>query len=185
MRHLPGLRTYVHLKAGALVLAREGESDIVQSACREVLQHAASFQYGGEAGFRHWLYATALRKLLDKRAFHGAERRDPRREQSLPNEHEPRAELAELRCASPSGVAIAREELDRLARELGALEDDQREVVLLSKVVGLSRAEVAREMRRSEASVRNLLHRALARLADALERGAEQDSLGQARDARD
>jgi peptide/nickel transport system permease protein len=47
VRHLPGLRTYVHLKVGGLVRAREAESDIVQSVCREVLQRAGAYTYGG------------------------------------------------------------------------------------------------------------------------------------------
>jgi RNA polymerase sigma-70 factor (ECF subfamily) len=167
VRHLSGLRTYVHLKAGGLVRAREAESDIVQSICREVLQRAGSYRYGGEAGFRHWLYTTALRKILDKRAFHTAERRDVRREGEAPPGSLPR----DARFASPSGVAIGLEELERLKEAFGELDEDHREVVLLSKVVGLSRTEVALEMQRSEAAVRNLLHRALARLAERLAPG--------------
>ena len=42
-------------------------------------------------------------------------------------------------------------------------------MILLSRVVGLSRAEVAQGMARSEASVRDLLHRALSLLAQRLE----------------
>ncbi len=43
---------------------------------------------------------------------------------------------------------------------------------MLSRVVGLSRAEIAVRMGRSEASVRNLVSRALAELAGHLEGGA-------------
>jgi RNA polymerase sigma-70 factor (ECF subfamily) len=164
VRHMPGLRTYVRLKTGGLVRAREAESDIVQSVCREVLQRAPSYRYGGEAGFRHWLYTTALRKILDKRSFHTAARRDVRNEETTgEDEHGP-----SVRFASPSGVAMGREELERMSQAFEELDPDHREVILLSRVVGLSRTEVAGEMGRTEASVRNLLHRALAQLAKRL-----------------
>ena len=42
---------------------------------------------------------------------------------------------------------------------------------MLSRIVGLSRAQIAEETGRTEAAIRNLLPRALARLADALESG--------------
>ena len=50
---------------GPQLRAKESASDLVQSVCREVLGRLDRFQHGGEAGFRHWLYATALRKVRD------------------------------------------------------------------------------------------------------------------------
>jgi DNA-directed RNA polymerase specialized sigma24 family protein len=38
-RHLPGLRAFVRLRAGPAVRTRESTTDVVQSACREVLAH--------------------------------------------------------------------------------------------------------------------------------------------------
>jgi RNA polymerase sigma factor (sigma-70 family) len=169
VRHLPGLRRYVRLKTGALVRGREAESDIVQSVCREVLQNQADFHYGGEAGFRHWLYTTALRKILDKRKLHTAARRDVRREEVHGSEDGRPEREPSAPGTSPSGVAIGREELERMADAFDELPADYMEVILLSRVIGLRRAEVAREMGRTEASVRNLLHRALNELARRLE----------------
>ena len=179
VRHLPSLRSYVRLKAGAIVRAREAESDVVQSVCREVLQHEGQFRFGGEAGFRHWLFATALRKILDKHKLHTAERRDVRREVAPPAggaSSAPERPDVELKFASPSGIAIARERLEELAAAFDRLPPDYAEVILLSRVIGLSRAEVATAMDRTEASVRNLLHRALAELARHLDRGGDGDA---------
>jgi len=163
--HLPGLRAYVRLKAGPLVRAREGESDIVQSTCRQVLEHKDVFQHGGAGHFRRWLYTTALRKILDKHDFHTAARRDARRNANA--ESQLLAVYAHL--CTPSRVASAREQLDSIESAFAALDEDQREVVLLSRIMGLSRADVAAEMGRSEGSVRNLLHRTLAKLSRDLE----------------
>ncbi|MBI1382702.1 MAG: sigma-70 family RNA polymerase sigma factor [Planctomycetaceae bacterium] len=171
VRHLPRLRTYVRAKAGGLVLAREDASDIVQSVCREVLERAPGVRASTEAEFRAWLFKTTLRKILDKHKLHTADKRDVRREaEGVAGEDR----MPDRRYASPTGAAIGHEELERLARGLDFLSEDQREVVLLSRVVGLSRAEVASEMGRTEASVRNLLHRALGELSGHLERGTDR-----------
>lgn len=166
-RHLPGLRAWVRLKAGPLVRACEGESDLVQSTCREVLARRERFVHRGDVQFRRWLYTTALRKILDRHEFHTAARRDVRRGTSSAD-----AELLAVysELGTPSGVASAREQLDRIEAAFAELSGDQREVVLLSRILGLARAEVAAEMGRSEASVRNLLHRSLVKLARLLER---------------
>jgi RNA polymerase sigma-70 factor (ECF subfamily) len=163
--HLPGLRAFVRLKAGPTLRARESESDVVQSTCREVLVRADTFQHGGEAGFKHWLYSTALRKILNKHEFHTAGKRDARRDA----DGDVQLLGAYDAFCSPSRLASAREELDRVENAFEKLAPDHREVVLLSRVVGLSRAEVAQEMGRTEASVRNLLNRALVHLAQHLE----------------
>ena len=60
--HLPELQEYVRRRMGD-VLDQESSSDLVQSTCREVLQHLDRFQFDGEEGFRRWLWATALRKI--------------------------------------------------------------------------------------------------------------------------
>lgn len=170
--HLPTLRAFVRMRAGPALRAREAESDIVQSVCREVLEHADGFRYAGESGFRRWLYMTTVRKVLHKDAHQHAERRDVRREQGLADGAEQLGELGHAyRFASPSQEAIGREELERMESALARLADDDREVILLSRIVGLSRTDIAAEMGRTEAAVKNLLHRALAKLADELRSG--------------
>lgn len=167
-RHLGALEAYVRLRVGRAFGAREGASDLVQSTCRDLLERMDGFRHGDEAAFRHWLYATAARKIADRFAYHGAERREAARERPS---HEASAILgaAFAGVASPSEVVMGAELVERLQRAFGELEDDEREVVLLSRVVGLSRAEVARALGRSEAGTRNLLHRTLVKLAELLD----------------
>lgn len=170
-RHLPGLEAFVRLRVGRAFGAREGASDVVQSTVRDLLENADSFRHGGEAAFRHWIYATAARKIADKHAFHGAARRDRGREGGVPGaagEADPLAELF-ARSASPTQRVQAAELLQRLEGAFAHLADDEREVVLLSRVAGLPRAEVAAAMGRSENAVRNLLHRTLIKLAERLD----------------
>ena len=88
-RHLPGLEAYVRLRVGRAFGPRDGVSDVVQSACRDLLERLDGFQHGGEHAFRHWLYATAARKIADRFAFHGAERRNAGREAPPPRPRRP------------------------------------------------------------------------------------------------
>ena len=69
---------------------------------------------------------------------------------------------------SPSRQAIALEELALLERAFERLPEHYQEVLTLSRIVGLSQVQVAEEMGRTVPSVRNLLNRALVRLADAM-----------------
>src|SRR5215207_3597350 len=116
-RHLPGLRAFVRLRAGPLVRARESSSDLVQSVCREVLEHSERFQHATESAFRQWLYTTALRKIQHRRDYWAAEKRNPGRE-AAPGAGASDADAGVLACyrslSSPSRHAVAREELERI-----------------------------------------------------------------------
>ncbi|MFG0315975.1 MAG: sigma-70 family RNA polymerase sigma factor [Planctomycetota bacterium JB042] len=164
--HLPGLRAFIRLRMGRDLRARESCSDLAQSVCREVLEHIGRFRYRGEAEFRRWLYVEAQRKIANRVQFHRAERRDVQREVRAPTEADDRRLGALYRgTLTPSRRLLAKEQVERLEEAFDRLTDDHREVVVLSRIVGLSRAEVAERMGRTEDSVRNLLHRALSKLA--------------------
>jgi RNA polymerase sigma factor (sigma-70 family) len=137
---------------------------------RDLLQNAEQFRHGGEAAFRHWIYATAARKIADKHAFHLAGMRDRRREagRAAESEEDPLVRLL-ARSASPTQKVSAAELYQRLEEAFKELSEDERQVVLLSKVMELSRAEVAAAIGRTENATRNLLHRALIKLAGRLD----------------
>ena len=168
-RYLPSVRAYLRVRAGGLLLDKESASDLAQSVCRSVLERADQFWTGEEDGFRRWLFKTAERKVLDRYAYYTAEKRSPEAEDPL-QESGLHATLAaygdDLR--SPSQDAMAREELGRLEEAIEGLPDDLREVVILAKIVGLSRAAIGEELGKSEGAVRMMLHRALARLSDVM-----------------
>lgn len=165
-RHLPGVLAFVRASAGAALLAREESLDLVQSACRELLRDAPSGGWRDEAGFRRWLYLAAERKILDRARYHGREKRGAGRVGATLSE----AELGALsrgwaELATPSRVAIGREQVARLEAALARLSELDRRVILLARVAGLPHAMVAAELDTSEANARSALRRALARLA--------------------
>lgn len=171
--HLEGLRAFVRLRTGPELRQRESSSDLVQSVCREILEQAHRFQHPSESAFRRWLYTTALRKIADRAEHWRAQKRDAGREQSWPSRGSDAALFQRYRSfSSPSAHASLREEVERVERAFEELTDEQREVITLAHVAGLSRAEIAQQMERSEGAVRVLLHRSLARLAEILDRPA-------------
>ena len=105
-RHLPDLTRYVRRRTDALVASRESSRDLVQSVCREVIEHGARFRHGGEEDFRRWLFRTAERKIIGRYRYYTAERRAASREHPL--------EEGPARAApgtTPSQDAIGREQL--------------------------------------------------------------------------
>lgn len=170
VRHVDGLRAFVRLRVGPELRAKESNSDLVQSVCREVIQEARRFQHPSESAFKSWLFTTALRKIADRAEHWRAQKREAGREERLPSRADDGALLSYYRSiSSPSQHAVAAEERERIERAFEELTDEQREVIVLARVAGLSRAEIAAQTGRSEGAVRVLLHRSLARLSEMLD----------------
>jgi RNA polymerase sigma-70 factor (ECF subfamily) len=70
--------------------------------------------------------------------------------------------------AGPEAMATLRDDLERVARALAGLTDDQREVVELRFFAGLSVYEVAAAMGRQEGTIRGLQFRAIAAMRRSL-----------------
>lgn len=164
-RYLPALRAFVRLRADPALRARESDSDLVQSTCRAILQRAGQFQFGGEEGFKRWLFTTALRTMIDKNARWRTEKRaGPRME------HDDEAGQEYYRSlSSPSQQAIARETRERIEQAFSELTEEEREVISLARIAGLSHREIGLAMNRSEGATRVLLHRSLVNLARRLD----------------
>jgi RNA polymerase sigma-70 factor (ECF subfamily) len=183
-RHIAELRAFVRLRAGKLIRERESTSDIVQSVCREVLQNMERFRHPSDVAFKQWLFKTALRKLVDRRDFYLAEKRDVLREVRLGRGGESGEEApgesrlldAYRRFSTPSHGAEVRDEIARIEAACDELSEEEREVIALAHLVGLSRAEIADQLGKSPGAVRVLLHRAIAKVVDRLADGRDGSS---------
>jgi len=165
-QNMAALQAFVRATAGRGLLQFEEHDDLVQSVCREILDHADRFQHPRPEAFRRWLFSEARRKVLSRRRHHHAQRRDAAR---IEVSDEPDA-LERLLGAyrsftSPSAGLQKREQVERIETALERLPEDQRTVVLLAHLGQWSRNDIAAEIGRSSGAVRMLLHRALATLA--------------------
>ena len=166
---MPEIRAVVRLRSDWLIRRKESESDLVQTVCRQVLENLPDYRGDTEASFKSWLSTIVLRKILDRRKYYGAEKRDVGKEVRMPSDTASSLVNCYATVGTPSRHAVAEEEVRRIEKAFDLLPEDYREVLSLGCLAGLPHREVAVEMNRSEPSVRKLLSRARARLAILLE----------------
>ena len=180
-QHLPALRAFVRLRMGPTLRSKESASDLVQSACREVLENADRYQFQGDENFKRWLFTTALRVVKNKAKYWQREKRDAGREvrqRARSTSFGSGASFSDCyrSLITPSRDALAKEEVERFEQAFESLAEEYREVISLSRIVGLSHKEIGEQMNRSEAATRQLLHRALAALALSLGRNSRESA---------
>lgn len=166
-QHLAGLRAFVRAKSGERIRQHESCSDLVQTVCREALDAIGSYQWRGEASFRNWLFTVALNKIRGRADYYAAERRDARREAA----GDEVLALAYASMFGPSQHAIAAEAVAGFERALDQLSDEHKEIIVLSRLVGLDHGEIAEQLGIERGTVRTRLARALSRLATAMANG--------------
>ncbi len=134
--------------------------ELVQDAFLRV--HNARDRYVPEAKFSTWLY-----RIASNLAFN--ELRRPRRRHIHDSTDDDGATLS-LRSeeSRPDAVAGARLLGREVERELKRLPERQRMALWLSAAEGLSYADIAASLQTTEKSVKSLVHRARATLADRL-----------------
>ena len=139
------------------VVAPGSGEDVASDVWLSVTQGIAAFD-GGEGDFRGWVFTVARRRAIDwarRRA------RQPRLAAA--------AGVDVVDPAATSSVLVDTE--TALASTLALLQQltpDQREVVALRVIVGMTVSETAAVVNKSEGAVRVLSHRGLRLLADRL-----------------
>jgi RNA polymerase sigma factor (sigma-70 family) len=131
--------------------------DILQSVALEALGEVPTFAPRGAGAFRHFLHMLVTRKIRDRAAGFAAKKRH--------------GTVALDQDVVGTASAIRYHDAERyeaLERALLQLEAPEREVVLLHRIDGLPTKEIATRMHQSDAAVRKLYSRALARLRELL-----------------
>jgi len=166
--NLPKLRTYIRLRSGRFLRALESSSDLAQSVCREVLADLVEGEYPGDRGFRAWLFLTARRKIADRVRYYRAEKRDAGRLVSSPS----KADIEQIAdgyaragLGTPSRAAMTAERVAQIEAAMDRLTPGDRDLIAQRRVLGMTYAEIAERMGKSEGAVRVQLHRALSRLS--------------------
>lgn len=111
---------------------------------------------GGVAGLRTFVFSIAHARMVD----------DQRRRHRAPVELPFEPDLDGREEASAEAEALARISPQEVVRLLGVLPDDQREVLTLRLVAGLTVEQVADVMGKSVGAIKQLQRRALIRLRE-------------------
>jgi len=138
---------YVVLKVGSRVDAE----DLTQQVFLKALESIESFRWRG-VPFSSWLYRIAHNQVVDYYRKKSREKVVSLDEARTPSPDDP-AELAEQKLR-----------MEQLAEACGQLSEMQREVISLRFAGGLSVAETAKTMGKSEGAAKVLQHEALKNL---------------------
>ena len=154
-----------HAYAGRLrgYLRSRGASepdDLVGDVFLQIARNLSTFE-GDESAFRSWIFMVAHHRLIDER------RRATRRPVDLIDEP--------VRLERPSKIDVAAEAVGNVATDelyelLETLTDDQRNVLVLRMVAGLSLDETATAIDKNLGAVTQLQRRGLAALRREIER---------------
>lgn len=162
----PRLRLLLAHLAGRAVRARVEVDDLAQEVFLRVLAHPGGMpeREDGEAALWRLLVHVARHCVIDVARAARAQKRAGRTEAlvrsdwSSPGLHESQVAQTGAGLATRAGEA---EESGRLARAFERLDPDHRRVIGLRQLEGLSAAETARRMGRTESAVHSLYRRAL------------------------
>lgn len=164
--HRPYLRLLARRFLDGPLAQRLDASDVIQQTLLSAFRNFEKFDGEATAEFVAWLTRIHERNLHDVVRRHRLSRK-----RSV--EHEERVEsdmpFVDPRASSPSRRLLRGEQAVRLAAALEELTNDQREAIRLRHLEGLSLADIAMRLGRSESAVAGLIHRGLASLRRLLE----------------
>ena len=164
----------VRLRMGKELRSKLDSMDLVQDAFVSALKDLGKFTYKNEGDFLRWLSRIAENRLRGHLHRLHANKRDIRKEVRLNNrrritEDSFVAALEAVDTTTPSAIMSKKEEFDKLARAIEALSPQYREVIVLTKIEGLSYKEIGDRLGKSSEAVRKLVSRALEALISIFE----------------
>ncbi len=171
-KYRPRLAVLIHYRLGHQLRTEVEVDDILQETLLEAFKEFDKFGYRGPGSFFRWLSLIAEHVIIDEARFQGRDRRRATeivsfRSESNPGGPEP------VDTMTPSRLFAQNEGVQLLLRRLDALPEHYREVILLSKINGLTTREVAEKLGRTPEATALLLHRAIKQFRQLRESGGE------------
>ena len=143
--------------------------DLVQDTLIHAFNGLNNFTYKNEGDFVRWLSKIAENELRGNLKKLHAGKRDIRKEVRLDNYGSTTVagfvgNVVPNKATTPSVIMSRKEELDKLNRAIDSLKSEYREIIVLTKLEGLSYKEIAGKLGKSSDAVRKLVSRAMAEL---------------------
>jgi RNA polymerase sigma-70 factor (ECF subfamily) len=165
----------VRFRMGREIRSKLDSMDLVQDAFVLALQDLGDFTYRDEGDFLRWLSKIAENRIRDNVKKLHANKRNIRKEVSLRN----RVSTTQgslvgapgpVATTTPSVIMSKKEDLDKLEKAIDELRPEYREVIVLTKIEGLSYKEIGNRLGKSTDAVGMLVSRAMISLINAFER---------------
>jgi RNA polymerase sigma-70 factor (ECF subfamily) len=152
-RYADAVFRYVHYRVGD----RQAAEDLVGDVFVRAMEALPAYEDTGSP-FKAWLYRIAHARVVDYYRRQAVRRTAPLDD-----------ELVAEGETDPGELAAYRDDARRVWKVMSHLTEEQQQVISLRFVAGLSTAEVANVLEKTEGAVRALQHRALASLRRLLE----------------
>jgi len=148
--------------------------DVVQDVLVHAVRDLGKFTYKDEGDFVRWLASITENRLRDNLDKLHAGKRDIRREvqldrQKSPDNNSTAINMEPIATTTPSVILSRKEEFDRLSRAIETLKKEYREIIVLTKIEGLSYQDIGDKLGKTADAVRMLACRAMAALSCAFE----------------
>ncbi len=149
--------------------------DIVQDTLIHALNGLDGFTYNNEGDFVRWLSKIAENELRGNLRKLHADKRDIRKNVRLNDNRQTTGSRftgvpAPVNADTPSVILSKRDELARLEKAIDTLKPEYRQVIILTKIDGLSYNEMGKRLGKSDEAIRKLVSRAMAELTVAFKR---------------
>jgi RNA polymerase sigma-70 factor (ECF subfamily) len=164
------VRRILRLRMGGELRSKVESMDLVQDAFISAMRDLGNFTYQNEGDFLRWISRIAENRLRDNIDQLHASKRDIRREIPLSSNRQITQDSfvvtnEPVDSTTPSVIITKREHLDKLEKAIDRLKPEYRDVVLLTKIEGLSYKEAGARLGKTPDAVRMLLSRAMAELS--------------------
>lgn len=160
------VRLYARLRLGRGLRTKVDTDDVLQEAYLEAHKAFGSFRYQDDGSFTRWLCRVVENQIRGLADHHRAKKRTPPPGMARVSQILHRLQT---QGTGPVTAATRRETADRLIAGVDALEEDEREVLLLRFFQGRTIDDIAHLTGRSPTTTRRLLGRAAAHLGASLE----------------
>ena len=164
----------MRLRMGRELRSKLESMDLTQDALVSALEGLGDFTYKNEGDFLRWLSTIAENRIRDSLDKLHADKRDIRKEFRFDNNGSTTAggfltSPRPVDATRPSVIMSRKEDLDKLEKAIDELKPEYREVIVLTKIEGLSYKEIANRLGKSNDAVRKLVSRAMAALTSVFE----------------
>jgi len=163
------VRWMVRLRMNKELRSKLESMDLAQDVLIHALRGLGDFTYKNEGDFIRWLSKIAQNALRDNLDKLHADKRNVRKELPLDGYRSTTnskfvGSPGPIDITTPSMIMSRREDLAKLEKAIDMVKPEYREVIVLTKIEGLSYREIGDRLSKSDDAVRMLLSRAMASL---------------------